>query len=465
MFKPSIARRTFLTLSIACVCVWASIYLQGMYLMLAEGGNFDEELRRAGQASTKLAQAHPDPTELRMIFAGWRTLMEDSHPLMELRISDAEGDVWVGTHLPLVPAGPADVAGPGWYEDDAEAPRWRAYVDWTADRRWRIQVTQLLHLRQREFDRVMLSPAALVLPLLLGIAMLMLPVWLAVYTGLSPLRRLVGELAQRQTGDLARLQTPAVHAELAPVVDELNSTLYRLQHLLKRERQFLADAAHELRTPIALVSAQVDTLLHAGSGKEREEAARRLVQGVGRASRLVNQLLALARLDSAVEATPRTSDVADLARDSLAAHAEEASLKQIELSYAGPDSLEQTLPGDALESILNNLVGNAVRYGLRHGRVRVELKQQGDGLIELSVSDDGVGVPSEDHERIFERFRRGADAPGSGSGLGLSIVKSAAEQLAAALSLESGLDGRGCCFTLRWKHTGRRWEQGARAPR
>src|SRR5690606_38177047 len=147
---------------------------------------------------------------------------------------------------------------------------------------------------QREFDRVMLSPAALVLPLLLGIPMLMLPVWLAVYTGLSPLRRLVGELAQRQPGDLSRLKTPAVHAELAPVVDELNSTLGRLQELLQRERQFLADAAHELRTPVALVSAQVDTLLHAGAGNEREEAARRLGHGVERASRLVNQLLALA---------------------------------------------------------------------------------------------------------------------------------------------------------------------------
>jgi two-component system sensor histidine kinase QseC len=453
MLKPSIARRTFLALSLACIVVWASIYLQGMQLMLAEGGNFDDELRWVGEASVELAHAHPDPTELRMIVAGWSVLVDDPDPFIEIRISDAEGSVLIGAHLPAISAGPGDAAGPGWYEDDAQEPRWRAYVDWTADRRWRVQVTQSLQLRQREFDRVMLSAEALVLPLLLGIPTLMLPVWLAVYTGLSPLRRLVGELAERRPGDLSRLQTPAVHAELAPVVDELSSTLGRLQALLQRERQFLADAAHELRTPIGLVSAQVDTLLHAGSSTDREEAARRLHQGVGRASRLVNQLLALARLDSAVEATPRSVDVADLARDSLAAHAEEASRKQIELGYVGPDSLVQTLPGDALESILNNLVGNAVRYGLTEGRVRVELSPLRDGTVELCVSDDGAGVSEQDRERIFERFRRGADAQGSGSGLGLAIVKSATEQLGAGLSLEAGLDGRGCCFRLQWRRS------------
>ena len=169
-----------------------------------------------------------------------------------------------------------------------------------------------------------------------------------------------------------------------------------------------------------------------------------------RASRLVNQLLALARLEAELDEPVAAVDLADLARDCLALHAQVAHAQGVELSYVGPDSLVDRCPRHCLESIMDNLVGNAVRYSGPGARIEVALAALPGGRLQLEVRDDGPGVPADEMPRLFERFRRGSRALASGSGLGLAIVKSAARQMSARVEVLAGLDGKGVAFKIDW---------------
>lgn len=296
----------------------------------------------------------------------------------------------------------------------------------------------------------MVSSEGLLQPLLVAFPLVLLPVWLAVHTGLRPLRQLSRELAQRQGGNLEPLAVTAPHAELAPVVRELNATLARLRALLQRERNFLADAAHELRTPLAVIGAQRDLLQHSDSAEERRAAAARLDVGIARAGRLVGQLLALARFDADLAHDSVALDLADIARDCLAAHAALAAERGIDLSYAGPDQLPSHGPLQVFESITDNLVGNAIRYGRAGGRVELRLSRQ-DGCLRLEVRDDGPGIAPSLRDTLFERFVRGPDTGASGSGLGLAVVRSAARRVGAQVEVGAGMGGQGVSFSVQWE--------------
>jgi len=362
-------------------------------------------------------------------------------------VTDARGGrVARGDEAPDVDADPA--APDGFTDIGLDGRAHRLLRRWTPDRAYRVDVTQSIASREHTFDAVMFSGDGL-RPLLVGVPLLLLPVWLAVHTGLRPLRRLSREIADRSPSDLRPLAVPAEYRELAPVVTELNATLARLQGLLDRERAFLADAAHELRTPLAVVSVQCDTLIQSRAPEDRDAAASCLRQGLARANRLVGQLLALARLEAGRPVAPAPVDVADVVRDTLAALAPAADVSGIELAYAGPDHHVLSCAPEALESVLDNLVGNAVRYGQPGGRVEVALSCDPAGL-HLAVRDDGPGIAPTERARVFERFHRGEGARASGSGLGLAIVASAARRLGARIEVGDGLGGRGVSIALRW---------------
>jgi two-component system sensor histidine kinase QseC len=231
------------------------------------------------------------------------------------------------------------------------------------------------------------------------------------------------------------------------VVNEINGTLHRLDDLLRREREFLADAAHELRTPLAVISAQADEVMSAKTPEARAEAERVLRTGLNRANRLVGQLLALARLEARAD-KGAPSDVSDVVRDVLASYAREAREKSIQLEYAGPDRLPMGCADLSLDTALGNLVANAVRYGRVGGRVVVRVVTEPSGAFVMSVCDDGPGIPPQDRMRMFERFRRGNPSGVSGSGLGLAIVASAVRLHDARLRVEDGIGGQGICVIV-----------------
>jgi signal transduction histidine kinase len=233
---------------------------------------------------------------------------------------------------------------------------------------------------------------------------------------------------------------------LKPLAASLDHLLARLRHKIQRERAFVQDAAHELRTPMAVISAQAHVLATSGE-VHRHEAAQQLDRAIARGSHLIEQMLQLARVDH--ELSPRVSevDVARLARQVLAQRAPAAMARSMELSLDAPDLLRHALDVQALHSVLHNLVDNAIRYGNTGGRIVVALRSEAGALL-LSVADDGPGIPMQDREMVFERFYRGADHDASGSGLGLAIVKQAVARMFGTVTVQTGLEGRGCSFAV-----------------
>jgi len=279
-----------------------------------------------------------------------------------------------------------------------------------------------------------------------------LVIWLSVRVGLRPLAQLAQRIAKRRAGDTAPVQVDRLYAETAPVLRELNELLAHEAQRLDKERRFLADAAHELRTPLAAVNAQAHLLLSEEDGQARREAASALRQGIARVSHLLAQLLTLARAEAGTNAQPERSelDAADLLRGRVALLAGLARPRGIELSLHAPEQLPFRLEREGFCSIVDNLIDNAIRYTAPGGRVEISLSPQPDQSLEFCVRDNGRGIAPEQRERVFERFYRVPGSSEQGTGLGLAIVRRVAERERAELSFVDGLDGRGLGLRLRF---------------
>lgn len=283
--------------------------------------------------------------------------------------------------------------------------------------------------------------------LLLALPLVLLPVGIALWTGLAPLRRLTKALTARDPQDLNSLGVQPPHRELRPLAEAFERLLAQLRRKVERERRFVQEAAHELRTPLAAVTTQAHVLAHADNPEARLRAEAAMVQMLQRASHLSQQLLDLAVLDDAGPAHAQAVDLVPLLEQALASAGDTAAARGLELSLDAPESLPAVLPLAAWQSVLHNLLDNALRYVPGGGRIEVALRQVGDGL-ELRIADDGPGLPPEWRERAFDRFWRAPGQAVSGSGLGLAIVRQAAGRLGGRISVEDGLGGRGIAFVL-----------------
>jgi signal transduction histidine kinase len=226
----------------------------------------------------------------------------------------------------------------------------------------------------------------------------LLPVWLAVSQGLRPLRRLSEQIAAREPEDISPVGIDPRHAELKPLIRSLDDLLAKLRHKIESERAFVANAAHELRTPLAVITAQAHVLAKATTEAERVDAERRLDEAIARSSHLIHQLLALARMEMERPAEPVTLDLAQLAHFAPVAFAH-----NIEISLEAPDRLMLRWEVHSIQSVVQNLIDNAIRYGRDGGRIVVEI-QPLIGAIRLSVTDDGPGpgvAATAANERLF----------------------------------------------------------------
>ena len=260
-------------------------------------------------------------------------------------------------------------------------------------------------------------------PMLAALPLLALATWWAVRSGVAPLRRLGRTLAERQPQALHAVLVDGTPAEMRPMLDALNALFARIAVLIEAERRFTADAAHELRTPIAAIRAQAQVALAEADDAARRHALEATLAGCDRATRLVEQMLTLSRLEAGV-ATPMASvDLSAVARRVLADAAPPALAKRqtIELDAAEPCPLQ----GDAtlLAVLLRNLVDNAIRYSPPRATIRVALARQHAGGVRLSVEDSGAGLGEAELARLGERFFRVVGSGQSGSGLGWSIVR------------------------------------------
>jgi two-component system sensor histidine kinase QseC len=287
--------------------------------------------------------------------------------------------------------------------------------------------------------------------LLLAFPLVLLPIWVAVRRGMKPLNQLADTVARRDAQDLSPLGFTPQHDELRRLASAFDGLLARLRSQLQRERAFVQDAAHELRTPMAVMATQAHLLAHAADDAERQQATRALDAAVQRASHLSRQLLTLAALDESGGRSAEALDLADLVQQALTPAAQRAIELGLDLSLDAPASLPVRLERGAFESVLLNLVDNALRYVRAGGRVVVSL-EGGGGLIRLQVADDGPGIPPAQRDAAFERFWRGAaGADRPGTGLGLAIVRQAVARLGGRVQIIDGLDGRGVAFIVEFK--------------
>jgi two-component system sensor histidine kinase QseC len=283
--------------------------------------------------------------------------------------------------------------------------------------------------------------AAITLPFML------VPLWFAVGRGLRPLRRLSQSIARRGPDELQPLSPATRYQELLPLTDSLDRLFGQLRAKMAREHAFVADAAHELRTPMAVIAAQAHVLVRADGAQQRHDAEKKLELAIGRASHLIGQLLALAHVDSDEQRTLVLLDVAALVRNELALLAPAAMARQLELSFDAPDALLHPVEAHALRSILHNLVGNAIAYVQQGGQITVALELRAGALL-LVVADNGPGIAPAQRDLVFERFYRGAQQDTRGSGLGLAIVRQACARLKGSVALAAGEHNTGCRFTV-----------------
>ena len=391
---------------------------------------------------------------------------EQAHPYeqsLEFQIGRADGSLLLrSAHAPDTPLS----SEPGYRVIEHDGHPWRMLTlaaSTAGHSDYHVQVGQSIALR----DRTALEVAGqAVLPIALISPLLLLLLYFSVRRGLKPLDDLAADVASRSPENLGPLASVDAPLEAQPLLAALNRLLGRLRDTLSNERRFTADAAHELRTPLAAVRIQAQVAQLSKDANDRQHALTQILASSDRATRVLEQLLRLARLDPlAGLPSPEEIDLAALAQQVLAdgeeyrersatAEASEGCAIRLEadaspLSLLSPFS-PLLLRGDAelLAIALRNLLDNALRHTPPGSTITVFARRQGNALA-LGVADDGPGVAPADLPRLVERFYRGRDAHGEGSGLGLAIVQRVAELHNACLQLEN-LDGGGFTAYLRW---------------
>jgi two-component system OmpR family sensor kinase len=296
-----------------------------------------------------------------------------------------------------------------------------------------IQVAQDMAARRHMAGSLALRTVG---PIALAAPLLMLVVWWVVSRSLAPVARVRGQVAARQADDLSPVSESGLPEEVRPLVHELNLLFERVRRAFEAQRHFVADAAHELRSPLAALKLQVQSLKRAPDEAARELAVNRLAAGIDRSTRLVEQMLALARQEASANAEMPSEPVElqEVARLALSDAIAAAQARRIDIGIASADAVRVRGRPEALRTLLRNLLDNAVKYTPEGGRVDIRIAQQADGA-ELGVEDSGPGLPAEERERVLDRFYRSGESQAPGSGLGLAIVKSIADQHGASLDI------------------------------
>jgi two-component system, OmpR family, sensor kinase len=294
-----------------------------------------------------------------------------------------------------------------------------------------IQIAQDLDARQARARALALNA---VMPVLLLAPLLMLAVGAVIGGSLAPLTRMRKQVATRAAHDLSPLSATGVPEEVRPLVQELNALFARVRGTIEAQQHFVADAAHELRSPLTALKLQLQAAERAHDDTQRQHALHELRAGIERSISLVEQLLALARQEDPASAVQEPVDLEELARQAVSEVLPTAHARHLDLGLATSEPLQVTSSREPLHLILRNVLDNAIKYTPAGGRIDIALGRDRDGAW-LAVEDSGAGIPETERERVFDRFYRLPGSDAAGSGLGLAIVKTVAERLGARVNL------------------------------
>jgi two-component system OmpR family sensor kinase len=377
------------------------------------GRLFDEELKKVAHA-VHLREDWTQTRRLRIPRPGFA---------VSVRAYDRTGRVYFETALPSLPSDLSQTFEEGLASVETLDGPWRVYTYVTDE--GTVQVGQAVAARDALARELSLS---VLMPMLLLIPVLGVVVGWALKRGLQPLHDASRRVSDRDAARLDPLPTADVPRELVPLVHQINALLGRLEGALDAQRRFLADAAHELRSPVAALALQVQLAERAQSGASRSAALHELARGVERARRVVQQLMDFARLDAGVPLQAFAPvNLAALSREVVAGYAVRAESQDVDLGVDAPALVQAFGAESELRSLLENLVDNALRYAPQGSPVTVAVREV-EEVIELRVVDAGRGVPAAERERVFERFHRVAGDATRGTGLGLAIVKAIVER-------------------------------------
>jgi two-component system OmpR family sensor kinase len=360
--------------------------------------------------------------------------------------------IW-GAHGSLVYVSNRDIVLPlaawGFTTISAEGEEWRVYtMDPAMVRAGQIiQVALPVSLRSNRAGAIALR---ILIPIVASFPLFALLIWWLVGRELRPLEKIAQAIRSRDPSSLQPIPETGLPAEVRPLVAELNRLLERLGSAMEGQKRFTEDAAHELRSPLTALQLQIQLVERAHSAEERTEALDRLKAGAKRASRLVEQLLAMARLKpQAVQRARAEVNLQRLAANVLKDFEPLAAAKRIALRLGRVEPSLVQGEESALRTLAGNLVDNAIRHTPPGGSVTLDAFSDG-GRAVLQVIDTGPGIPAAERERVFDRFYRLPGSEAGGSGLGLAMVKQIAAAHGASIELGHGEDGRGLRVTLRF---------------
>ncbi|MEK7877467.1 MAG: sensor histidine kinase [Pseudomonadota bacterium] len=380
-------------------------------------------------------------------------LESDEHDRIYYMVNDAKGAFVAGHRgLPL-PSERAPAGKPVYYDGSYRGSPVRiaalySMVPGASDQDpVLIQVAETLNKRHILADEILLG---MLWPELLLIVVVGVLIWYGVERGLRPLAALQREISSRSHRDLSPLAEHNVPGEVHALIHAMNDLLARLDEAMSAQQRFIADAAHQLRTPLAGLKTQTELALRQQEPGEVRQTLQHLNTATGRTTHLVNQLLSLARAEPGagrVQAL-RALSLSDLARDTTTEWVPRAIERNIDLGFDGTPAAAG-IEGDALliREMLGNLLDNAIRYTQSGGQVTVRVAVTRD-QVELSVEDNGPGIPAVERERVFERFHRVLGSGAEGCGLGLAIVREIAQSHNAETRLGPGTSGRGTLVTV-----------------
>ncbi len=368
-----------------------------------------------------------------------RLLQRKHLDTMEFQIWDSAGKLIL--HSKASPRTPFSTGKPGLSTLWLNGLSWRVNTVYNPNNKLTIMVAERSNYRQ-QLENQLTQDSIFIM--LITYPFLGFLIWIIVGRGLDTLKRVAVEVRQRAPSFLKPVDLESVPAEIEPLVGELNSLFHRLQEAFDREKRFTADAAHELKTPLAALSTQVQVALRADTTEGRNQALLKVLAGVNRSTHVVQQLLTLSRMDPEANiAEPVPINLARQAADIAAQLAPEAIAKNIDLELLAPDH-SATIMGNptAISILLRNLVDNAIRYTQENSYVKIDV-QETPTTVTLLVIDNGPGIPEELRERVFERFYRVSGTKTTGSGLGLGIVMQISKLHNADINLNTPKEGTG----------------------
>jgi len=305
-----------------------------------------------------------------------------------------------------------------------------------------VQVAETLDKRRQLANDII---KGVILPQFVILPLAILLVWFGLSRGLAPLHALQSHIRTRRPDDLSPLEARRAPPEIEPLVTSFNDLLTRLEQNMDLQKRFIADAAHQMKTPLAGLRTQAELAQRLEASPEVHRSLEQIARSSEHAARLVTQLLALARAENRMSGQIfGPVDVADVARLAVRDWVQAALAKQMDLGYEGPDAPAMRVEVDGnpvmLREMLSNLIDNAIRYTPAGGRVTVRVRPEPiAGVVHMEVEDTGIGIPAAERGRVFERFYRILGREGDGSGLGLAIVREIATMHGGTLAIEDNV--------------------------